>query len=34
MLALLGLGLVGVWLLLVLLSVAIFDRDTILTRWR
>ena len=34
MLALLGLGLVGVWLLLVLLSVAIFDRDSILTRWR
>ena len=34
MLALLGLGLIGVWLLLVLLSVAIFDRDTILTRWR
>ena len=34
MLALLGLGLVGVWVLLVLLSVAIFDRDTILTRWR
>jgi len=30
----LGLGLVGVWLLQVLLSVAIFDRDTILTRWR
>jgi len=26
--------LVGVWLLLVLLSVAIFDRDSILTRWR
>jgi len=34
MLAALGLGLVGVWALLVLLSVAIFDRDTILTRWR
>ena len=34
MLALLGLGLVGVWVLLVLLSVAIFERDTILTRWR
>jgi len=34
MLALLGLGLVGVWVLLVLLSVAIFDRDSILTRWR
>ena len=34
MLALLGLGLVGVWVVLVLLSVAIFDRDTILTRWR
>jgi len=26
--------LVGVWLLLVLLSVAVFDRDSILTRWR
>jgi ABC-2 type transport system permease protein len=34
MLALLGLGLGGVWVMLVLLSVAIFDRDTILTRWR
>jgi ABC-2 type transport system permease protein len=34
MLALLGLGLVGVWVLLVLLSVVIFERDTILTRWR
>ena len=34
MLALLGLGLIGVWVLLVLLSVAIFDRDSILTRWR
>jgi len=32
--ALLGLGLLGVWVLLALLSVAIFDRESILTRWR
>ena len=34
MLALLGLGLVGLWLLLTLLSVVIFDRESILVRWR
>ena len=33
-LGLLGLGLLGVWLLLTLLSVAVFDREAILTRWR
>jgi len=33
-LALGGVALVGVWLLLLLLSVAVFDRDRILTRWR
>jgi len=33
-LALAGLGLVGVWVLLALLSVVIFERETILTRWR
>jgi ABC-2 type transport system permease protein len=33
-LALLGLGLAGVWVLLTILSVAIFERETILTRWR
>ncbi len=32
--ALIGLGLVGVWILLTLLSVALFERETILTRWR
>jgi len=33
-LALAGVALVGVWLLLLGLSVAVFDRDRILTRWR
>ena len=33
-LALSGLALIGVWLLLLTLSVAVFDRDRILTRWR
>ncbi len=33
-LALIGGGLVGVWLLLAVVSVALFDRETILTRWR
>ena len=32
--ALIGLGLVGAWILLTLLSVALFERETILTRWR
>ena len=34
MLALIGLGLVGVWVLLTLLSVVLFERETILTRWK
>lgn len=34
MLALVGIGLAAAWVLLLLLSVAIFDRETILTRWR
>jgi len=29
-----GVGLIGVWLLLLVLSVAVFDRDAVLTRWR
>jgi ABC-2 type transport system permease protein len=29
-----GVGLIGVWLLLLALSVAVFDRDAVLTRWR
>jgi len=33
-LALIGLGLFGVWLLLTVFSVAIFERESILTRWR
>jgi ABC-2 type transport system permease protein len=33
-LGLLALGLFGVWLLLTLLSVALFERESILTRWR
>lgn len=33
-LALVGLGLVGVWILLAVVSVAIFNRETILTRWK
>jgi ABC-2 type transport system permease protein len=33
-LALVGVGLLVVWLLLALVSVALFDRETILTRWR
>jgi hypothetical protein len=32
--ALLGLGLVVVWLLLTLVSTALFERESILTRWR
>ena len=28
------LGLVGVWMLMALFSVVIFERETILTRWR
>ena len=33
-LGLTGLGLLALWLLLVLLSVAVFEREAILTRWR
>jgi ABC-2 type transport system permease protein len=33
-LGVIGLGLVGVWLLLTAFSVALFERETILTRWR
>jgi ABC-2 type transport system permease protein len=33
-LALIGLGLVGLWILLTFFSVAIFDRESILTRWK
>ena len=33
-LGLLGLGLAVLWLLLLLVSVAIFDRDSILVKWR
>ena len=33
-LALIGLGLFGVWVLLTLVSVALFEREAILTRWR
>lgn len=33
-LALIGVGLLGVWILLTLLSVVLFERETILTRWR
>src|SRR5262249_44325469 len=34
MLALVGAGLLGVWALLAVVTVALFDRETILTRWR
>jgi ABC-2 type transport system permease protein len=34
LLGLIGVGLMGVWGLLVLVSIAIFDRESILTRWR
>lgn len=34
MLALIGLGLLGVWILLTVVSVALFEREAILTRWR
>lgn len=34
MLGLVALGLFGLWILLTFLSVALFDRDVILTRWR
>jgi len=33
-LALLGIGLLGLWIVLTGLSVALFDRESILTRWR
>jgi ABC-2 type transport system permease protein len=33
-LALVGAGLIGFWLLLTLLSAALFERESILTRWR
>jgi hypothetical protein len=33
-LALVALGLFGVWILLTLFSVALFEREAILTRWR
>jgi ABC-2 type transport system permease protein len=33
-LTLLGLGLLGLWVLLTLLSVALFERESILTRWK
>jgi ABC-2 type transport system permease protein len=33
-LAMVGLGLVGVWILLALISVAVFERESILIRWR
>jgi len=29
-----GLGLIGVWILLTIVSAAIFERESILTRWR
>jgi hypothetical protein len=32
-LAFLGLGLFGAWILLTILSVALFEREAILTRW-
>jgi ABC-2 type transport system permease protein len=34
MLALIGAGLIAVWAVLALVSVALFDRESILTRWR
>ena len=33
-LAFLGLGLIGVWIMLTLFSAALFERESILTRWR
>jgi ABC-2 type transport system permease protein len=33
-LSFIGLGLFGVWLVLTLFSVAVFERESILTRWR
>ena len=33
-LSLIGFALIGVWILLTLVSVAMFDRESILTRWR
>ena len=33
-LAILGLGLLALWILLTVLSVALFERESILTRWR
>ena len=33
-LALLGIGLLAFWILLTVISVALFDRESILTRWR
>ena len=32
--ALVGLGLLAAWILLTLISVAIFEREAILTRWK
>ena len=29
-----GVGLLGAWVLLTFVSVALFDRETILTRWK
>jgi ABC-2 type transport system permease protein len=34
LLAFVGLGLFGIWILLTLVSVALFDRESILTRWK
>jgi hypothetical protein len=34
LLAAIGVGLVGVWILLTLISAALFEREAILTRWR
>src|SRR5207237_6909047 len=34
MLGFIGLGLFGVWVLLIVVSVALFQREAILTRWR
>lgn len=33
-LALVGLGLLALWILLTLVSAVLFERDAILTRWR
>jgi hypothetical protein len=34
MLGLIGLGLFGLWIVLTVVSAALFDRESILTRWR